>query len=105
MDAITGFVPTGQEIDPAYRSKNSAFARSRQLPRSAGRAVAGFILLLLGFCLLLLGGTLFSSPLASIDGQVGRHSGAGGNLENDGLAYVKAVTPACAGVIDLPMSG
>jgi len=65
MCSITGFVPTGQQIDLSWRSGRFPEHLHRSRPRSAGRGVAGFVLLLIGFCLLLLGGTFFTAQRPS----------------------------------------
>lgn len=65
MCSITGFVPTGQQIDLSWRSGRFHEHLHRSRPRSAGRGVAGFVLLLIGFCLLLLGGTFFTAQRPS----------------------------------------
>ena len=106
MDVITGFVPTGQRIDRFCRAKDCADQRSRQRPRSAGRAVAGLILLLLGFCLLICGGTIFTMQLASMGGQfIGRHSDAGQNPEYVVLSPQRNWPPACTWVMKQPLFG
>ena len=65
MCSITGFVPTGQQIDLSWRSRRLPEKLHRSHPRSAGRGVAGFVLLLIGFCLLILGGTFFTAQRPS----------------------------------------
>ena len=96
MDTITGFVPTGQKIDRSARSKGYTNERSRRRPRTAGRALAGLILLLLGFCLLIFGGTVCTVEGDSMGEQVGRYSTAGRNPEYVVLSTQTNWTPVCA---------
>lgn len=70
MGYISGFVPTGQEIDLSSRSTRLSGDRARQRPPLAGRGLAAFVLLLLGFCLLIVGGTMPAPQLPALSGRM-----------------------------------
>jgi len=70
MPYISGFVPTGQEVDRCCRSTRLPGASVRQRPRSAGRGLLGLVLLLLGFCLLILGETMPAPQLPAMGGCI-----------------------------------
>lgn len=61
MQTISGFVPTGQVINLSARAGALLCPPTRRRFRPVGRSLTGFVLLLLGFLLILFGSTL-SAP-------------------------------------------
>ena len=73
MPPLSGFVPTGQEVHLSGRLGSFSADLVRRRRRRARRGLVGFVLLVLGFCLLILGGTM---PMPQVPAMAGHMAGS-----------------------------
>lgn len=69
IPSIAGFVPTGQTINRAGRSRTITADSGGERFCSAKRGLMGCVLLVLGFCLLILGQAMPGSQLPADHGS------------------------------------
>lgn len=73
MPPLSGFVPTGQEVHLSGRLGSFPGDLARRWRRRARRGLVGFVLLVLGFCLMILGGTM---PMPQLSAMAGHKAGS-----------------------------
>lgn len=85
MQPLSGFVPTEQEVHLSGRLGSFPGDLARRRRRRAKRGLVGFVLLVLGFFLLILGGTMPMPQLLAMAGHMA------GSLTGEPIATVASL--------------